>query len=131
MGDHPVKGLYIEQINKSPWPFSKDELIDWMSSFGLDVFQYGSNYFYGVAGHTGGETIDIEKINNYPFYFRTNLAFQRDKYGAKYQVSQNVGQDFYLYWKNQSRAKTIFCSKKGNKWYQKSFDAYRNMTKKK
>ena len=131
VGDHPVKWLYIEQTKKNPWPFSREELTDWMSSFGLDVFQYGSNYFYGVAGHTGGESIDIKNINNYPFYFRTNIFYQRDEFGTNYQAPQIVGRDFGLYWKNQSKAKAVFCKKRANKWYQKSFDAYRNKAKKK
>jgi len=112
VGDPPMKWLYVTQRNGKRWPFSKEELIDWLSSLGLDVFDYGGTYIYGVAGHIGGESIDSKNINNYPFYLWITLSYQREYGYYNYDAPTIVGYDLALRWTNQSKAWTVFCEGK-------------------
>jgi len=114
--DPPIKSLPIRQTNGKSWAFSKDELIDWLSSLGLDVFQYGSTYIYGVAGHTGGDSIYNTDLGNYPFCLWMTLSSPRGKYGGINYYAPKIFDNFLgLNWKNQSKAKTVFCKE----WSQK------------
>ena len=104
IGDFYPKNIYspnsciIYQANHQRFPFSKDELVDWLSSMGLDVFRDGI-YIVGVKGFIDGGAYRRDKLDylSYTFSIQTVML----KHGA--------GTSIRLRWKMKSEAMAAFC----------------------
>ncbi len=110
----------IYQPNYRPWPFSKDELVDWLSSMGFDVFRNG-NYIVGGKDFKGRGAYKPDKL--YYLNYTSSIETVMSKHGP--------GTSIRVRWIMKSEAMAALCKLGENKWYQKSFDEYRNMTKNK
>ena len=110
----------FSQANYKPWPFSKDELVAWLSSMGFDVFRNGNN-ITGGKGFIDGGVYKRDKLNY--LNYTSSIITRMSKHGPGISISVS--------WKIKSEAMAALCKLGENKWYQKHFDEYRNMTKKK
>ena len=123
--------FWVKPAHKNSWPFTEDELADWLSSLGLDVWRSsygriaGGADFNSSTGHRYSTVYYKFSIKEYP-----RLKCYRNKYDSAPFDSSDVIEVRWHH-QNPSKAETAFCKKKANKWYQKHFDAYRNKSKKK
>jgi hypothetical protein len=88
----------IYQANYKPWPFTKDELVDWLSSMGFDVFRNG-NYIIGGKGLIGGGAYRRDKFDylSYTSSIQTNVS----------KNSPGISMD--VRWKMKSEAMAYLC----------------------
>jgi len=84
----------------------------------------------GVTERTGKD-----RYNRYMYKFSMGTMTRAPYYRNQYDTAPFASVDVIeVWWKNESKARTKFrkeCKEGKNKWYQKSFDEYQNMTKKK
>ncbi|MBW1693622.1 MAG: hypothetical protein JRJ41_05565 [Deltaproteobacteria bacterium] len=95
-GSYAYYGVYFNLPNYKLWPFSKDELVNWLSNIGLDVFMEKKE-IVGGTGYRGGNFYDDF---SYTAYLKV--------YGKK-QTKNSLGKSIAVIWENSSEAKKIWC----------------------
>jgi len=120
--------FWVKPAHKNSWPFTEDELADWLSSLGLDVWRSsygriaGGADFNSSTGHRYSTVYYKFSIKEYP-----RQKCYRNKYDSAPFDSSDVIEVRWHH-QNPSKAETAFCKDGGNKWYQKHFDAYPKKT---
>jgi hypothetical protein len=106
--DKSYGSLWVKRVNAKPWPFSEEELADWLSSLGLAVMR---DSIADVVGVTGRPSARKNRYSRYGYEFSIGAAPQYNMYTNQYDKTAVYKSKVILVrWMAESKTKIKFCS---------------------